>query len=58
MNTPPLIIKGLVDLGRVVQKKTRSSRWIGFDLTLLDWSTKAAKECLWFIGLVKSAIYE
>ena len=47
--TPPLITKGLVDLGRVVQKKTRSSRWIGFDLTLLVCSTKAVSECLGFL---------
>ena len=30
-------------------KKTRSSRWIGFDLTLLVCSTKAVNECLGFL---------
>lgn len=48
MNTP-LITQGLVVLGRVVQKKTRSIYWIGFDLTLLVCSKKAAKECLGFL---------
>jgi hypothetical protein len=46
----PLIIKGLVVLGGgVVQKKTRSSSWIGLGLTLSVCSIKAAKKCFGFL---------